>query len=109
MEEIWKKYSFSRLSLFILLSTSGCKLKQVVGKGKRKLPKWQNRLKEAENDNETTRQVLLIGAAIKTPINGSKKYVMHDTKSTHYVARLLGLVEFKGKKLRRSRHGVFLS
>jgi hypothetical protein len=90
-----KKIFIFSLVAVILLSTSGCKLKQVVGKVK-EIAEMAKSAEEAE--------------PIMKPPEGSpdwcgyknadkwiKKYVMHDTSQPHYVARLLGLVEFKGK------------
>lgn len=90
-----RKVFFFSLIAVILLSASGCKAKQIVGLVKN--------VAEKVKSAEVTEPYL-------KPPEGSpdwcgfdnadkwiKKYVMHDVSKPHYVAKLLGIVDFKGK------------
>jgi len=75
-----KKIIIVLLTAVILLSASGCKLKQIVKTVKDKPP-------EGSPD----------WCGFKNADKWIKKYVMHDTSEPYYVDKLLGIVEFKGK------------
>jgi hypothetical protein len=94
-EGFMKKIIIVLLTAVILLSASGCKLKQII-----------NTVKDIAEKAKSAEEA----EPIMKPPEGSpdwcgfknadkwiKKYVMHDTSEPYYVDKLLGIVEFKGK------------
>jgi len=90
-----KKIIIVLLTAVILLSASGCKLKQII-----------NTVKDIAEKAKSAQEA----EPVMKPPEGSpdwcgfknadkwvKKYLMHDTSQPHYVEKLLGIVEFKGK------------
>mgnify|MGYP000929584666 FL=1 len=91
-----KKVFIILLSFVILLSFSGCKLKQIV----RTVKDVAEKAKSAEK-SESFYMKPPEGSpdwcGFKNAEKWIKKYVMHDTSQTYHVEKLLGLVEFRGK------------
>ena len=91
-----KKVFIFSLIATVLLSASGCKLKQIVGFVKEVSEKAKSAeeaepyLKPPEGSPDW--------CGFKNADKWIKKYVMHDTSQNYYVDKLLGVVEFKGKR-----------